>query len=193
MTPPFRRRLLFAFAAAGVGVAAGVLTTAPTGCASDCGNNCPITTAVIETDYDYDPGVMALAWDGPACPPSRPTAVGMGPNTQCNHINVTAHAAGSCDVLIALYGREPMAVHLEFGPPSGIGCCKGYPVVGDWHFTIPYAMDAGIYGGDGNTDAVRVLRDAAATDDGSADTADDAASDGSDVDGGAATNDAAAD
>ena len=47
-------------------------------------------------------------------------------------------------------------------------------------------MDAGIYGGDGNTDAVRVLRDAAATDDGSADTADDAASDGSAVDGGAA-------
>ena len=64
-----------------------------------------------------------------------------------------------------------MAVHLEFGPPSGVGCCKGYPVVGDWHFTIPYAMDAGIYGGDGNTDAVHVLRDAAATDDGPADTA----------------------
>ena len=39
--------------------------------------------------------------------------------------------------------------------------------MGDWHFTIPYAMDAGIYGGDGNTDAVHVLRDAAATDDGS--------------------------
>lgn len=73
MTLPFRRRLLFAFAAAGVGVAAGVLTTAPTGCSSDCGNNCPIATAVIETDSDYDPGVMALAWDGPACPPTSPT------------------------------------------------------------------------------------------------------------------------
>ena len=185
MTSRSRHRLLYAFAAAGVGVAAGVLTTVPTGCASDCGNNCPINTAVIETDFDYDPGVMALAWDGPACPPTAPDCVGMGQNTQCNHINVTAHAPGSCDVLIALYGREPMSVHLEVGPPSGIGCCKGYPVVGDWHFTIPYSMDAGIYGGDGNTDAVHVLRDGGLADDGSADTGADAASDGSNDDGGA--------
>jgi hypothetical protein len=174
-----RRRLLFTLAAAGAGVAAAVLMTVPTGCGSNCADNCPINTAVIETDSDYDPGVMALAWDGPACPPTRPDCVGMGPNTQCNHINVTAHAPGSCDVLIALYGREPMAVHLEFGPPSGIGCCKGYPVVGDWHFTIPYAMDAGIYGGDGNTDAVHVLGDGGSGNDGSADggTANDSASD----------------
>jgi hypothetical protein len=179
MTLPFRRRLIFAFAAAAVGVAAGALATAPTGCASDCGSNCPVVTAVIETEFDYDPGIMALVWTGPACPPSAADCSGMGPNTQCNHINVTAHAAGSCDVLIALYGREPMSVHLEFGPPSGIGCCKGYPVVGDWHFTIPYSMDAGIYGGDGSTDAVHVLRDAGASDDAAADAVDDAVSDGS--------------
>jgi hypothetical protein len=179
MTSPLTRRLVFAFAAAGVGVTAGVLATAPTGCASDCGNNCPIVTAVIETDFDYDPGVMDLTWTGPACPLSVANCVGMGQNTRCNHINVTAHAPGSCDVLIALYGREPMSVHLDFGPPSGTGCCKGFPVVGDWHFTIPYSMDAGIYGGDGNTDAVHVLRDG-----GASDAVDDAAFDGSNGDGG---------
>ena len=115
----------------------------------------------------------------------------MGPNTQCNHINVTGQRPGSCDVLIALYGREPMAVHLEFGPPSGIGLLQGLPGRRRLALHDPAPMDAGIYGGDGNTDAVHVLRDAATADDGSADAADDAGSDGSDVDGGAATDDAA--
>jgi hypothetical protein len=193
MTSTLRRRLLFAFAAAGVCVAAGGLATAPTGCASDCGSNCPVVTAVIETQFDYDPGVMALVWDGPACPLSPADCTGMGPNTQCNHINVTARASGSCDVLIALYGRDAMSVHLEFGPPSGIGCCKGYPVVGDWHFTIPTSMDAGIYGGDGNTDAVHVLHDAGTTNDGTTDAGDDAISDGSNDDGGVPPGDGAAD
>lgn len=164
MNSSWRRRLLVALAAAGVGVAAGVVTTAPTGCASDCGNNCPIVTAVIETAFDFEPAITDLAWVGPACPASRIGCVGVGQTSYCNRITVTADQAGACDVLIALYGRESMVVHLQFGPPSTVGCCKGYPVVGDWHFTIPYSKDGGIFGGDGSTDAVEPIRDDASAD-----------------------------
>jgi hypothetical protein len=155
-----RHRLLAALAAAAVGLAAGAVTVAPSGCASDCGSNCPEGTAVIEAESTADPGIIGLAWDGPACPLTMATCRGNDQTTFCQRINVTARAPGACDVLVVLYGRDPMVVHLEFGPPSGIGCCKGFPVVGDSHFTIPYNQDASIYSGDGNTDAVTILRDA---------------------------------
>ena len=77
--------------------------------------------------------------------------------TFCNRVNVRGVAEGYCDVLIQLDERPPMAVRVEFGAPVTKGCCKGYPVKGDWQFTIPLAQDAGIYGRDGNTDAVRVI------------------------------------
>ena len=86
-------------------------------------------------------------------------------------------------MLIKLDGREPMAVRIEFGPPSGQGCCKGYPVVGESYFIIPLSMDAGIQGVDGSSDAVRILRDGgddAPAADAGADDAADAAADASD-------------
>jgi hypothetical protein len=56
--------------------------------------------------------------------------------------------------------------------------------VGDWHFTIPLDLDAGIYGGDGNTDAVRPAVDASAGDDATdATTLPDATPDGAADDG----------
>jgi hypothetical protein len=165
-TPPLLRRLLYALGAAVVGVVGGALTAAPTGCGSDCGSNCPINTAVIETDYNVDPGIRALAFSGPACPTGAPGCRGDDQTTFCNHIYVTGTAEGTCDLLIAITGRDPMAIHLEFGPRTTVGCCKGFPVVGEWHFTIP-VYDAGIYGGDGSTEAVRVLTDAGVSDDGS--------------------------
>jgi len=172
------RRLLYALGAAVVGVSAGVLTAAPTGCSSSCGSNCPINTAVIETDINVDPGITALAFNGPACPTGLAQCRGDDTTTFCNHIYVTGTAEGTCDLLIAIAGREPMAIRLQFGPRTTVGCCKGFPVVGDWHFTIP-VYDAGIYGGDGSTEAVRVLTDAGVTDaaiaDGSAIDADAAA------------------
>jgi hypothetical protein len=176
MKMPWHRRLLLALAAAGIGVAVGALTTAPTGCASDCGNNCPINTAVIETPYDFEPGVTGLAWNGPACPNGTIGCRGLTDSTLCNHISVTGDQPGYCDVLVEIVGRDPMVVHLEFGTPSEHGCCKGFPVVGDWHFTIPYDMDAGIYGGDGNTNAVHLLGDGSA-DSGPADAGTDDAGD----------------
>jgi len=177
MKSSWRRRLAYTFAAAAVGVATGVLTTVPTGCASNCGNNCPITTAVIETDYDFDPGITGLAWTGPACNAGLIGCRGQSQNTTCNHINITADSPGFCDVLIEIYGREPTVVHLEFGDPSTVGCCKGYPVVGDWHFTIPFMKDAGIYGGDGNTGAVHPLDGGTMPEDGGADAPDDSSTD----------------
>jgi hypothetical protein len=151
---------MFALAAAALGAAAGMITIAPAGCASDCGNDCPLTTATIRTTVNVDPGILDLAWVGPACPMYTATCRGDDQTTFCNRIDVTASAAGTCDVLIQLVGREPMAVHLAFGPPATKGCCQGFPVIGDYLFTIPLPTDdGGIYAGDGNTDAVSILKD----------------------------------
>ena len=151
------RRSLVAIAAAVLALAAGTITIAPAGCASDCGNDCPITAAVIATPQNIDPGILDLAWVGPACPVTLPSCRGDDRTTFCNRVDVQGRAEGTCDVLIQLDKREPMSVRIQFGPAVTKGCCKGYPVVGDWYFTIPIAQDAGIYGGDGNTDAVRVI------------------------------------
>ena len=178
MTPRTRNRLAAVFALAGAGALAAIFMIAPGGCASDCASDCPIATAVIETPVNADPGILGLAWVGPACPPVPPSCRGDDNGTLCRHINVTGYAQGNCDVLIQLDGREPMAVRIEFGPPSMQGCCKGYPVVGEWYFIIPLSMDAGIQGTDGPSDAVRILRDAGddtqAADGGAYDAADDA-------------------
>jgi len=178
-----RHRLLAALAAAAVGLAAGMITIAPTGCASDCGANCPVATAIIESRLNVDPGIQDIAFSGPACPDPAPDCRGDDQTTLCSRIGVTARAEGYCDVFIHLAGREPMAIHLEFGPSGQQGCCKGYPVVGDWHFTLPIPTDdGGIYGGDGNTDAVRIVHDGGSDDapgatDGPDGAADDAAVD----------------
>ena len=185
MTMRPRTRLLAVLALAGAGALAGLFTVAPTGCASDCGRNCPIATAVIETTVNADPGILGLAWVGPACPPVPPSCRGDDTSTFCNHINVTGYAQGACNVLIQLDGREPMAVRIEFGPPSAQGCCRGYPVVGESYFIIPLSMDAGIQGIDGPSDAVSILQDAggdAQPTDAGADDAADASDDGSDAD-----------
>ena len=104
----------------------------PRGCASDCARDCPIATAVIATTVNARPR-QSSAWPGSGRPVrrSRPSCRGDDHSTFCNHINVTGHAQGICDVLIELDGREPMAVRIEFGPPSTQGCCKGYPVIGE--------------------------------------------------------------
>jgi hypothetical protein len=170
--PLARHRWLFALAAAALGVGVGLVTVTPVGCTSSCGSNCPLTTATIATPTNVDPGILDVAWIGPACPTHAPSCRGDDQTTFCNRIDVTGSAPGACDVLIQLAGREPMAVHLQFGPATTQGCCQGYPVVGDAYFYIPVSMDGGIYAGDGNTDAVSILRDggipdATATDDGS--------------------------
>jgi hypothetical protein len=175
-----RRVVLAALATAGLGAVVAMITVAPTGCSSNCGSNCPITEAIITAPVNVDPGIIDLAWIGPACPPTRPMCRGDDNTTLCTHINVYGVAEGYCDVLIQLAGRDPMAVRVQFGAPGKQGCCQGYPVVGDWYFTIPLSLDAGIYGSDGSTDAVRILRDAGtadATDDGAADASGDSAAD----------------
>ena len=180
MKLPTRNRLLAALALAGAGVAAGVFATAPTGCASNCASNCPNGLALIVTEKNVDPGILGIGARGPACPPSV-TCRGDDRTTFCNRIDVTASAPGICEVLVELYGREPMVVRLEFGPTSTVGCCRGYPVVGESYFVIPLATDAGIQGADGPSDAVSFLRDGGAADgwDGGASDADtDAPADG---------------
>jgi hypothetical protein len=177
MKPTTRQRLLAAVALASVGFAAGVVTTAPAGCASNCASSCPNTVAVIGTTVNVDPGIAGIAWDGPACPP-QVSCRGDDRSTFCNQINVSAVAPGHCDVLILLEGRDPMGVRVQFGPPSTVGCCRGYPVVGESTFVIPLSIDAGIQGIDGPSDAVRIFRDAGA---GGSDASDDAGTGGSDA------------
>ena len=183
-----RHRWLFALAAAALGFAAALIAVTPVGCSSSCGNNCPITTVTIATPTNVDPGILDVAWIGPACPTHSPSCRGDDRTTFCNRIDVTASGPGNCDVLIQLAGREPMAVHLAFGPRTTQGCCAGYPVIGDAYYYIPVSMDGGIYSGDGNTDAVSILSDgglgdAAPTVDADGDTAADAPDGGAADDG----------
>jgi len=161
-----------------------------TGCSSHCGSNCPITTVRITATVNVDLPIRDVAWDGPACPSFPPTCRGDDLNTFCTHLDVPGSSEGICDVKIAFTDRPSMAIRTQFGPATTQGCCGGYPVIGDWLFTIPIESDAGIYGGNGNHDAVSVITDAgdaSVTDAGASDAGgDDASSD-------AATTDAAPD
>ena len=140
-----------------------------TGCSSHCASDCPVTTVRITGTVNLDLPIRDVAWVGPACPAFLPTCRGDDLNTICTHIDVPGRAEGICDVLIAFTDRPSMAIRTQFGPAVTQGCCGGYPVVGDWLFTIPIASDAGIYGGNGNHDAVSVITDAGVSD---ADTGD---------------------
>ena len=141
-----------------------------TGCSSHCASDCPITAVRITGTVDVDLPLRDIAWVGPACPRFSPACRGNeGTGTVCTHLDVPGFAEGFCDVLLAFTDRPSMAVRTQFGPATTVGCCGGYPVVGDWLFTIPVASDAGIYGGDGSTDAVSLLNDAGVTDTGTTD------------------------
>jgi hypothetical protein len=145
---------LFVLAAAGVLLA---LATAQHGCASNCGANCPATTAYIGSIDNAD---LPVAFDvyGPACPPrSSVLCIGDQANTSCTHTTVTGQSPGACDVLVAFNpytdGRQWEVIHLQFSEPySAPGtCCKGYPVVGPSTYIIPdFPNQGGVYAyGDG--------------------------------------------
>jgi hypothetical protein len=134
------------------------------GCASDCGNNCPLTTVYIGASTNTMLNIQDLAWDGPACPPGRPYCRGDDSTTSCTHITITGVAEGECQLFINFGDRPAQIVHARFGPAVTQGCCMGFTVVGDSHFTIPVSADGGIYGADGNTDAVTTVVPDAGTD-----------------------------
>ena len=148
-----------------------------TGCSSNCGSNCPITTVRITATVNVDLPIRGVAWEGPACPRFLPTCRGDDLTTNCTHLDVPGGAEGICDVKIAFTDRPSMAIRTQFGPATTKGCCGGYPVIGDCLFTIPIASDAGIFGGNGNHDAVSLITDASVTDAGTSDAPSDAATD----------------
>lgn len=131
-----------------------------TGCSSNCASNCPITTVRITATVNVNLPIRDVAWEGPACPTFLPTCRGDDITTICSHLDVPGRAEGICDVKIAFTDRPSMAIRTQFGPATTKGCCGGYPVIGDWLFTIPIASDAGIFGGNGNHDAVSLITDA---------------------------------
>jgi hypothetical protein len=133
---------------------------AATGCSSRCASNCPITTVRITATVNVDLPIRHVTWVGPACPTFLPTCRGDDMTTICTHLDVPGGAEGICDVMIAFTDRPSLAIRTQFGPATTHGCCGGYPVIGDWLFTIPIASDAGIYGGDGRQDAVSLITDA---------------------------------
>ncbi len=139
-------------------VAAAAMTVSS--CSSHCASDCPVTTVRITGTVNLDLPIRDVAWVGPACPTFLPTCRGDDFNTICTHIDVPGRTEGICDVLIAFTDRPSMAIRTQFGPATTQGCCGGYPVIGDWLFTIPTSSDAGIYGGNGNHDAVSVITDA---------------------------------
>ena len=150
---------------------------AATGCSSNCASNCPITTVRITGTVNVNLPIRDVAWDGPACPTFRPVCRGDDITTICTHLDVPGGAEGICDVKIAFTDRPSMAIRTQFGPATTHGCCGGYPVIGDWLFTIPVASDAGIYGGNGNHDAVSVITDAGVSDAAASDAPSDSSAD----------------
>lgn len=162
---------LTATAAAGFALAA-ITTVGSAGCASNCGENCPVTAVYIGTDNNQELNGLLTGLDvnGPACPErSAITCTGDRQTTVCTHVLVTGYAAGACDVLFVFSDRPSEIVRLQFGPTQNANgsCCKGNPVEGPSVYTIPAkptgpiysgSVDAGTY----DTDAVVVLRDAGA-------------------------------
>ncbi|HXJ19014.1 MAG TPA: hypothetical protein VMT03_02190 [Polyangia bacterium] len=189
MSKPKLVSLLTLAAAAGFALA---IFTAP-GCASRCGENCPITTVYISSPDNAElNGILQdLEVQGDACPPGYGVYCnGDEYSTGCTHVTVTAMQPGECDVLFVFNDRPNEIVHLQFGPTRNANgsCCKGYPVLGPWLYTIPDKPTGGtIYSGGGDagpidTDAVTVVTDAAATTttDGGTDAADAGADAGAD-------------
>jgi hypothetical protein len=122
-----------------------------TGC-SDCANNCPNTQVTISAPTNIDLPITMTGQEGPACPNYPILCRGGGAGTRCTYFTVTAPAPGICDVTLTFSdGRPPMVVRTEFGPTSDVGCCRGYPVVGDDLFIISPAADGGITVRDGAT------------------------------------------
>jgi hypothetical protein len=177
--------LLTLAAAAGFAVA---LFTAP-GCASNCGEVCPATTVWVSSPDNRElNGILEdLQVAGDACPPGFGVYCnGDQYQTGCTHVTITAQKPGECDVLFVFSDRPNEILHLQFGPTmnSNGTCCKGYPVLGPWLYTIPDKPTGPIYSGGGDagpidTDAITIVTDAApptATDAGT-DAARDAGSD----------------
>ncbi len=163
------KSLLALTAVAAAGFAIAVLT-APAGCASNCGANCPSAVVYIGTNNNQElNGILTgLDVNGAGCPDrSAITCAGDRETTVCTHVLITGHAVGPCDVLFQFSDRPSEIVRLQFGPTVNANgsCCKGYPVLGPSVYTIPpkptgpiYSgtVDAGTY----DTDAVVVLTDA---------------------------------
>jgi len=127
-----------------------------------CGNcsDCPPSTVLVRSSGGVDlmlapPG---LTWSGPACPPYPPACRGDGVVTFCTGIFITGQAPGECALTLWFSDRPVQVVHAQFGSQSAAkACCTGFPVVGDTTFTVPTTADAGVYGGDGDTDAITFL------------------------------------
>jgi hypothetical protein len=165
-------------AAAGAAVLAVAVFAAPTGCASNCGTNCPISSVYIGDLDNVQLPIDQILVSGPACP-SQAGVYCVGDRymtTNCTHVMIRGVATGACDVLIVFADRPAEIVRTQFGPPIQQGCCGGYTIVGDSVFVIPHNPDAAITGLDGGTDAVTILVDGgtgdAAVDGGTDDAAD---------------------
>ena len=125
-------------------------------CSSHCGSNLPITTVRITATVNVNPH-PDVAWDGrrahvPAHLPRRRRT------TFCTHLDVAGHAEGICDVMIAFTDRPSMAIRTQFGPATTRDAAAATRSSAIRLFTIPVASDAGIYGGDGSSDAVSLSR-----------------------------------
>jgi hypothetical protein len=151
--------------AAAVGVMWITVLFAQTGCAGNCGTNCPSATVYIGNLDNQQLYIDDILVDGLACPAQHGVyCLGDQATTSCTHVTITGVAQGICDVLIVFHDRPAEIVRTEFGPPITQGCCKGHTIIGDAVFSIPANPDAGITGVDGGTDAVTIVTDAATTD-----------------------------
>jgi len=169
MVPRARNRIaavaVTAIAAAGAAILAVAAFAAPTGCASNCGTNCPNNSVYIGDLDNVQLPIDQILVNGPACPHQQAVyCVGDNYTTNCTHFIITGVAPGYCDVLIVFHDRPAEIVHTQFGPAIQQGCCVGYTIAGDAVFVIPENPDAGITGLDGGTDAVTIVVDGGTAD-----------------------------
>lgn len=142
-------------ATAAIGFLLAVFTTPA--CSSTCGEYCPSTVVYIGSANNHElNGVLGdIEVDGPACPPrSSVLCVGDQSTTACTHTTIIGQQPGDCDVEFVFGDRPTEILHLHFGEPMNANgsCCKGYPVVGPWLYTIPDKPTGPIYSGTLGTD-----------------------------------------
>jgi len=160
MTHPARRPraapsfsgIFFLPAAAVIGA-----VVAASGCQSNCRSNCPPAEVFVTASPGENLDLDQRMWQGPAC---RYSADYCTPdytdptNFPCVSFRIVGFGEGVCEVSLTFKdGRPPITIHAEFGPPTTVGCCHGYPALTPSTVVIPpLHADGGAGRADGDAD-----------------------------------------
>jgi hypothetical protein len=137
------------------------------GCESNCRSHCPATEVLINAPTGENLDITGSTLSGPACRQGvdfcSPDPTGTLP---CVQLRIVGIAEGACDLSLTFGdGRPPFAIHALFGPETTVGCCRGFPAMGDAVVTVPSLYGDAAADATGNDTTDGGADGAAATDD----------------------------